>query len=117
MEIGKMRIGELGISEMGIGKMGGHPYNVTQAQVQLAISNSSLHNSTGLDGINIHPLKHLGPIAILHLTHLLKTALNRNVIPQICKLVKIIPIPKPNKGPCSGTSFRPIHYFLPKQSS
>jgi len=70
------------------------PILITQAQVRLAISNSSLNSSNGPDGVNIRHLKHLGPKAIQHLTHLFNKSLNTNIIPHIWKLAKIIPIPK-----------------------
>ena len=67
----------------------------------------------GTDHINIRHLKHLGPLAIQYLTDLLNLALNHNIIPQIWKLAKIIPIPKPNKDTCIGTSYRPISLLSP----
>src|SRR5437867_8046154 len=73
------------------------PIHITSIQVSEAISKSSDNNSTGPDHINIRHLKHLGPFAIQYLTDVLNLALNFNVIPQIWKLAKIIPIPKPNK--------------------
>jgi len=84
------------------------PILITQAQVRLAISNSSLNNSTGPGGTNIRHLKHLGPRVIQHLTHLFNTSLNTNVIPHIWKLAKIFPFQSQTKDSCSGTSFRLI---------
>jgi hypothetical protein len=40
-------------------------------------------------------------------------ALNKNVIPHIWKLAKIVPIPKPNKDPSLGSSYRPISLLSP----
>ena len=37
-----------------------------------------------------------------------KTALNKNIIPHTWKLASIVPIPKPNRDPDKGTSYRPI---------
>ena len=48
-----------------------------------------------------------------NLTDTLNLALKTNTIPQIWKLAKIIPIPKPNKDPNLGTSYRPISLLLP----
>lgn len=89
------------------------PIHITSTQVSEAISNSSNNNSTGPDNINIRHLKHLGPIAIQYLTVIYNLALNLNIIPQIWKLAKIIPIPKPNKDPNNGTSYRPISLLSP----
>ena len=90
-----------------------NPIHITSFQVSEAISNSSNNNSTGPDHINIRHLKHLGPLAFQYLTELLNLALNFNIIPQIWKLAKIIPIPKPSKDLCLGTSYRPISLLAP----
>ena len=73
-------------------------------QTYEAIKNTKNKNSVGPDNLNIRHLKHLGPTAIQYLTDILNLALNTNTIPQIWKLAKIIPIPKPNKDPNLGTS-------------
>ena len=39
---------------------------------------------------------------------MLKTALNKNIIPHTWKLANIVPIPKPNKDTDNGTSCMPI---------
>ena len=43
-----------------------------------------------------------------HLTSMLKTALNTNIILHIWKLVDIVPIPKRNKNIDGSTSYKPI---------
>lgn len=86
---------------------------ISSIQVSQAITNAPNNNSIGPDKINIRHLKHLGPLAIQYLTSLLNLALNTNTTPQIWKLAKIIPIPKPNKDPCTGTSYRPISLLSP----
>src|SRR6476619_4847703 len=58
-------------------------------------------------------LKHLGPLAINSLPEMFNLSLNQNIIPQIWKLAKIIPISKPNKDPGLGTSYRPISLLSP----
>jgi retron-type reverse transcriptase len=63
--------------------------------------------------VNIRHLKHLGTLAINYLTEMFNLSLNQNIIPQIWKLAKIIPIPKPNKDPGLGTSYRPISLLSP----
>ena len=39
---------------------------------------------------------------------MLKTTLNKNIIPHTWKLANIVPIPKPNKDIDKGNSYRPI---------
>jgi len=82
-------------------------------QTYEAIKNTKNKNSVGPDNLNIRHLKHLGPIAIQYLTDMLNLALSTNTIPQIWKLANIIPIPKPNKDPNLGTSYRPISLLSP----
>ena len=86
---------------------------ITTEQVKQAINSAKNNNSTGPDNINIKHLKHLGPLAIEYLRILLMNALNSNIIPHIWKLAKIIPIPKPNKDPSLGSSYRPISLLSP----
>ena len=49
-----------------------------------------------------------GPLGLVFLTSMFKTALNKNIIPHTWKLANIAPIPKPNKDTDKGTSYRPI---------
>ena len=58
-------------------------------------------------------LKHLGSRALDILTKLFNMSLNSNIIPQILKKAKIIPILKPNKDPHKGQSYRPIYLLSP----
>jgi hypothetical protein len=81
---------------------------ITATQTAQAIKNSKNNNSTGPDNINIKHLKHLGPIAIDYLTNIFNISINQNIIPQIWKLSKIIPILKPSKDPNDSSSYRPI---------
>ena len=74
---------------------------------------SKNNNSSEPDNINIKHLKHLGPIAIKHLTNLYNVTINTNTIPQIWKSSKIIPIAKPNKNPSLPFSYRPIALLSP----
>ena len=89
------------------------PMQITNIQTYEAIKNTINKDSTGPDNLNIRHLKHLGPTAIQYLTDTLNLALSTNCIPQIWKLAKIIPIPKPNKDPTLGTSYRPISLLSP----
>ena len=84
------------------------PIKITIAQTSAALKSTKNTNSTGPDGLNIRHLKHLGPKGLDYLTKILSISLNKNIIPQIWKLAKIIPIPKPNKDPHQGSSYRPI---------
>ena len=86
---------------------------ITIEQTTTAIKQMKNNNSTGPDDINIRHLKHLGPRAIDILTKLFNMSLNSNIIPQIWKKAKIIPILKPNKDPHKGQSYRPISLLSP----
>ena len=86
------------------------PIKITIAQTSAALKNT---NSTGPDRLNIRHLKHLGPKGLDYLTKILNLSLNKNIIPQIWKLAKIIPIPKPKKDPHQGFSYRPISLLSP----
>ena len=89
----------------------GYNITLTTSQVQEAIQQSKNNNSQGPDKLNIRPLKHIGPLGLAFLTSMLKTALNKNIIPHTWKLANIVPIPKPNKNTDKGTSYRPISLF------
>ena len=89
------------------------PIKITIAQTSAALKSTKNTNSTGPDGLNIRHLKHLGPKGLDYLTKILSLSLNKNIIPQIWKLAKIIPIPKPNKDPHQGSSYRPISLLSP----
>jgi hypothetical protein len=86
---------------------------VTPTEVQNAIKNSKTNNSSGPDNISIHHLKHLSPTAITYLTKLYNLVLKDNTIPQIWKLSNVVAIPKPNKDPNLGSSYRPISLLSP----
>ena len=86
---------------------------ITSNQTAHAIKTSKNNNSTGPDNINIKHLKHLGPIAINYLTNIFNLSVNKNIIPQIWKLSKIIPILKPSKDPNDSSSYRPISLLSP----
>jgi len=86
---------------------------ITSSQVFEAIKSSRNNNSTGPDNINIKHLKHLGPLAIDYLKDIYNLAINQNIIPQIWKCAKIIPILKPDKNANEGTSYRPISLLSP----
>src|SRR2546426_1681918 len=97
-------------------------FSITTTHVQEVIKSSKTNRSTGPDNINIQHLKHLGPLALDYLTKTYNLAIHNNTIPPTWKLSKIIPVPKPNKNPNEGTSYRsiallsPIAKILEKQS-
>ena len=72
------------------------------------IKSSKNNNSTGPDNINIKHLKHLGPLAVEYLRDIYNLTVNENIIPQIWKTSKIVPILKPRKNSNEGSSYRPI---------
>ena len=86
---------------------------ITETKTTNAIKQSKNYNSTEPDNINIKHLKHLGPIAIKHLTNLFNLTINTNIIPQIWKTSKSISIAKPNKDPSLPSSYRPIALLSP----
>ena len=83
-------------------------HSLTTSHVPEAIKQSKNNNSQGPDKLNIRHLKHIGPLGLIFLTSMFKTALNKNIIPHTWKLANIVPIPKPNKDTNKGTSYRPI---------
>ena len=86
----------------------GYNITLTTSQVQEAVKQSKNYNSQGPDKLNIRHLKHIGPLGLVFLTSMFKTALNKNIIPHTWMLANIVPIPKPNKDTGKGTSYRPI---------
>ena len=78
-------------------KIQGHNITLTTTQVQEAIKQSKNNNSHGPHKLNTRHLKHIGPLGLAFLTSMLKTALNTNIIPHICKLANIVPIPNPQQ--------------------
>ena len=86
------------------------PIIMVETERNHAIKQSKNNNFTGPDNINT---KHLGPTTIKNLTNLINTTVNKNTIPQIWKISKIIPIAKPNKDPLHLSSYRPIALLSP----
>ena len=89
------------------------PITITESDTILPIKKSKNNNFSRPNNINIKHLKHLGPIAIKHLTNLYNITINTNIIPKIWKTSKIIPIAKPNKNPSLPSSYRPIALLFP----
>lgn len=67
----------------------------------------------GPDGISAIMLKNIGQQAIKYLTNVLNMSLSSLIIPDIWKVAKIIPLPKPGKDLNKATSFRPISLLSP----
>jgi hypothetical protein len=87
--------------------------SITAEEITRAIHSSKNSKSTGPDQVSSYHLKHLGPTAIVYLTKLYNLSLNHNVIPQIWKVAKVVPIPKPGKDLNQGSSYRPISLLSP----
>ena len=60
----------------------GHNITLTTSHVQEAIKQSKNSNSQGPDKLNIRHTKHIGPLGLLFITSMFKTALNKNIIPH-----------------------------------
>ena len=82
-------------------------------QTKHAIANSKPSQAVGPDGLCKIHLKHLGPLALGHLTLLFNMSLPQNIIPQVWKNSKIISLPKPEVDHKFSTSYRPISLLCP----
>ena len=89
-------------------KIQGYNITLTTTQVQEAIKQCKNNNSQGPDKLNMRHLKHIGPLGLVFLASMFKTALNKNIIPHRWRLANIVPIQKLNKDTDQGTSYRPI---------
>ena len=78
---------------------------ITTEQTTMAIDESKTNKSTGPDDVNIH-LKYLGPRAITLLTGIYNNVIQKNSIPNISKLAKIIPLHKLEKPINQWNSYR-----------
>ena len=81
--------------------------------VSHAIRNSGSSTALGPDQLNIHHLRHLGPLAIQYLTSIFNLSIAHANIPAIWRQAIIISIPKPGKPPSQGSSYRPISLLSP----
>ena len=74
----------------------GYNITLTTTEVQEAMKQSKNNNSQGPDKLNIIHLNHIGPLGLSFFACMLTTAFsfNSNIIPHICKLSNIVPIPK-----------------------
>ena len=81
---------------------------ITEEEVVKAIKSAPNKKSAGPDEVTTIHMKHLGSNAIKLLAKLYTESINQNIIPQVWKTAKIIPIPKPGKDKNLGPSYRPI---------
>ena len=82
-------------------------------EVELAIRKAKNSKAEGPDGITMIHLKHLGPIAHQHLTHVFSLSLSPSTIPSIWKQSRVIPLLKPRKSVNDSKSYRPISLLCP----
>ena len=85
----------------------------TPEDVRKAIKMAKSSKAAGPDHLTIFHLRHLGPIAISHLTELFNLSLSTCRIPQIWRTATVIPILKPGKPNNQGSSYRPISLLSP----
>ena len=89
------------------------PLVFTTEEVRVAIKKSKNSRALGPDNISMLYLKHLGPAAISHLTHILNLYLATCEIPAIWKTSTILPLLKPGKSSADSGSYRPISLLCP----
>ena len=85
----------------------------TPHSVAAAVRAAGQSTALGPDGLNIHHLRHLGPVGIEYLTALYNLSISCADLPAIWKKAIIIPIPKAGKPASSSTSYRPISILSP----
>ena len=89
------------------------PLVFTPEEVSNAIKISKASRALGPDNISMLYLKHLGPAAISHLTHIYNLSLASCIIPAKWKTSTIIPLLKPGKSHADSLSYRPISLLCP----
>ena len=77
------------------------PVKITAVETTQAIKLFENNNCPRLDNVNIRHLKHLGPIAIKHVTNLFNTTINKNLYPIYANLSKSFSSPDLTKTPHS----------------
>ena len=83
------------------------------SEVERVIKDTKSSKACGPDGLSAIMLKHLGEKAIDFLTSLLNASIASSVIPDIWKVARIVPLPKPGKPAGEGSSYRPISLLSP----
>ena len=69
-------------------------------------------NSTGHDDITNNIIKRINKEMSPHITHMINTIINRQTIPNIFKISRILPLSKPEKSVHLIESYRPINNLL-----
>ena len=82
------------------------PFSVQEMQDQL--SNMKLKKSSGTDHVCKEHLRHLGPVALDTLLHLISLSWSTATVPSTWRRAVIIPIPKAGKNSQEVSSYRPI---------
>ena len=85
----------------------------TPQSVAAAVRAAGQSTALGPDGLNIHHLRHLGPVGIEYLTALYNLSASCADLPAIWRKAIIIPIPKAGKPASLSTSYRPISLLSP----
>ena len=81
---------------------------ITAEEVKKVIKEAPTKKSSGPDKVSMIHIKHLGEKAIQCMANLFTIVINRNIIPEIWKTARIVPILKPKKDKNQGKSYRPI---------
>ena len=81
---------------------------VTCGEVLKTIKYSVSYKAPGPDGIFNVMLKHVSYSTAILLTRVFNRCLELGYFPKVWKLAKVVPVLKPGKDPCSGSSYRPI---------
>ncbi|KAI5731922.1 hypothetical protein M8J77_018439 [Diaphorina citri] len=96
-----------------LNKQASEEYEITHEDTFKAIKSTKNSKAMGPDGISPIMLKHLGPESMKYLTSILNLSLTSLIIPDIWKVARIIPLPKPNKDVNESNSYRPISLLSP----
>lgn len=88
-------------------------FSLSEEQVSQALGSTKPSKALGPDELSPIMLKYLGPTAISYLTKLLNLSLRHQVIPNVWKVGRIIPLVKPGKPASKGKSYRPISLLSP----
>ena len=86
---------------------------ITPEDVSKAIKAAKASTAIGPDGLAMIMLKHVGEKGLTYMAETFSLCVNSLKIPDMWKLGKIIPIPKPGKPINMGSSYRPITLLSP----
>ena len=82
---------------------------ITLSATQKIIKKLKNSNSTGHDDINNKIIKKIGNQIAPHIMHMINTIIDKNTIPKIFKISRILPLNKPDKNETLIDSYRPIN--------